>query len=643
MEDTKNTSGIMTEEEIEVVYYYAQNTKAKVEHIDRETGEILKEETQLGKVGDLFETHAESFDGFVLVEEPDMANIIMDKTGEQVVRYYYAHISPGVIEKHIDVITGEILESIEHTGNEGDTYNILSKEFNGYDLVEELEGNNMLPENSSGEMKRDKLIEVTYYYIKRARVIIRYVDENTGEEIIDKDIIEGHEKDVYDTEEKKIENYNLTKIPENKTGIMMVTENEDGTFNSETEVIYYYKKIAGGVIENHIDIYTNEILETKRYEGNVNDEYEILPKEFPKYDLVEDKLPENSKGKMTEEEIVVNYYYSKRAKIIVEYIDVLTEEKIKDDEVIDGHIGDKYEIEEKHIASYDLVEEKRPENEKGELLEEEIIIKYYYIRKTKVEVKYLDVETEEEISESEIIRGHVEDKYETEEKDIEYYNFVEKTDNWKGEMEREDIEVIYYYKKQIFNLGVDKWIESVSINGEINYAQDENNSDGIYKVEIHRNKADTADIRVTYKIRISNNGEIEGTVENLTDIIPEGYSFYQEDNGIRWNNSNGILETDELKDEIIKPGESREIDVVLRVDKGSENFGQKDNTVLIRKTSNPAEYTDENKDDDSDISSMILSVATGDNKSDRTIIILIILVLLTISLSVLLIYKKRIK
>ena len=644
VEDTGNTSGKMTEEKIEVIYYYAQNTKAKVQHIDRETKEILKEETKFGKVGDLFVTHSESFEGFVLVEEPSEPNIIMDKTGEQIVRYYYAHISPGVIENHIDIISGEILETSKHNGNEGDLYNILSKEFSGYDLVEkDEEGNNILPVNSNGKMKRDETINVTYYYIKKARVIIRYVDENTSEEILESDIIEGHENDFYETKEKDIENYNLTKIPDNSSGKMVITKNEDGTYNTDIEVIYYYKKIAGGVVENHIDIFTNEILDTIRYEGNVNDDYKILPKEFPKYDLVEDKLPENSQGKMTEEEIVVNYYYTKRAKVIVQYIDILTDEKIKEDNVINGHIGDDYSIINEHIASYDLVEEERPENEKGKMLEEETTVKYYYIRKAKVEVKYVEKETDEEILESEILRGYVGDRYETEQKDIEYYKFVEKTDNWKGEMTREGVTVIYYYEKEIFDFMVDEWIESVSVDGVNSSAQDINSSNQIYKIDIHRNKADTADILVTYKIRLTNKGEIEGTVDVLTDIIPEGYTFLQENNQIHWDNNDGILTTDELKDEIIKPGEFKEISLILKVSKGSENFGQKDNMVLIRKLSNPASYQDIDKNDNSDVSSMILSVATGDNKEQVFVPIIILLILLIIYLCILLIYKKKSK
>ena len=639
VEDTGNTSGKMEENQIEVIYYYAQNTKAKVEHIDRETGTILKEETQEGKVGDLFETHAEDFEGYVLVEEPSEPNIIMDKTGKQVVRYYYAHVSAGVIEKHIDIITGELLESSEHSGNEGDPYDIQSKEFSGYDLVEEdHEGNSMLPTNSSGTMKRDEVIEVKYYYIKKVSVVVKYVDETTGEEISGSERIEGHENDEYTTEKKDIEDYNLSKIPENASGTMTVTKNEDGTYDTEIEVIYYYKKQAGGVIENHIDVDSNKVLVTEKHEGNIGDEYDIPSREFSGYDLVIDNLPNNSKGEMTEEKIEVNYYYKKKAKVVVEYIDKQTGEKITEDEIIQGHIGDDYKTEEKTFDGYDLIE--KPTNGEGEMTEEEIVVKYYYERKAEVEVKYLEKGTDYEVEEGETISGHVGDKYETEQKEVAYYKFVEKTTNWKGNMTKEKITVIYYYEKEIFNLGVDKWVESVEVNGISSPAQSIETSDEIYKVDIHRSKADTANIKVTYKIRITNKGEIEGTVGKITDIIPTGYTYNQEDNELHFENENGILTTEDLKEEVIKPGENKEIEVTLRVNRGSENFGQKDNMVILAQIDNPAGYEDIDKEDNHDTSSMIITIATGLDRNDRIVIIGIVQIVLAITIGLLLSYKR---
>ena len=49
---------------------------------------------------------------------------------------------------------------------------------------------------------------------------------------------------------------------------------------------------------------------------------------------------------MKVEVIKVDYYYKKRAKLIVRYIDKLTEEEIKVEEK-NGHIGDEYITEQK--------------------------------------------------------------------------------------------------------------------------------------------------------------------------------------------------------------------------------------------------------------------------------------------------------
>ena len=651
VESTNNTKGNMTKETIEVIYYYAQNTKAKVQHIDRETGKILKEETKNGKVGDIFETQAEDFEGYVLVESPEEPNIVMDKTGEQVVKYYYAHVSAGVIEKHIDDITGELLYSEEHKGNEGDYYNIPSKTFEGYDLVtEDSEGNSKLPTNAEGNMTQN-LIEVKYYYIKKAKVIVKYLEQdNTPEDLTDnlvledEETIEGHENDDYTTTAKDIKGYNLVETPENATGKMEITKNPDGTYNTEIIVVYYYKKQAGGVIENHIDIHTNKKLAVEEHEGNVGDEYNIPARDFEGYDLVtvneegNNMLPTNAKGQMTEEVIEVNYYYEKQAKVKVEYIDKQTGNKLDEDE-IQGHVGDSYETEEKQFEGYDLVE--KPSNSKGKMEEEEIVVKYYYERKAEVEVKYLEKGTDYEVSPTETIEGHVGDKYETEQKEIPYYKFVEKTENYKGEMEKEKITVIYYYEKQLFNLSVDKWISNVNVNGISQGAQSITTKDQLYKVDIHRSKTETADIKITYKIRITNKGEIEGTAGEIVEVIPAGYSYNQEDNSIYWENKNGTLTTDALKDEMIQPGQYKEIEIVLRWIKGENNFGQKDNLVILSNLDNPAGYEDVNKEDNSSSSSMLLTIATGLDRNDRIVIIGIVQIVLAISIGLLFSYKKK--
>ena len=381
VEDTENTTGTMTVNPIEVIYYYLQNTSAKVEYIDKTTDEILDERTEEGLVGDIFETTAQDFENYILVEEPEEKSVPMEKE-EIVLKYYYIHIAGGVLEKHIDIITNEILDNDAYEGNEGDEYEILPKEFEGYDLVEEK-----LPENSKGTMTVEP-IEVKYYYIRKAKVEVEYKDVLTEEKLTEDELIEGHEKDQYETEEKEFEGYDLVEVPENSKGTM-----EKDTI----KVTYYYIKKSAGVIERHYDITTNELLEKEtKYTGHVEDEYKTKAKTFKGYDIVEEKLPENAEGKMTEEEIIVNYYYLKKSTVIVRYVDKETGKEIIVEDIIKGHVGDEYKTKPEEIEGYKLVTEDLPGNIKGNMTEDEIEVIYYYQKIQEENNKNEDEEPEQE-------------------------------------------------------------------------------------------------------------------------------------------------------------------------------------------------------------------------------------------------------
>ena len=637
--------GTMTEEPKTITYYYAKNTKVTVLHIDKNTNEILETETKEGKVGDNYTTESKNFEGYVLVEAPEEPNGTMTEK-EIILRYYYVHKSAGVIERHIDIITGaQIVEAIHHEGNENDYYHILPKTFENYDLVEQdKEGNNMLPENAEGNMKKNEVIEVTYYYHRKANVKVEYIDKLTGEKLTEDIFIQGHQNDPYETEAKEFKNYVLEKMPDNYKGNMEVTRNEDGTYNTETIVQYYYIPVAGGVKEEHIDINSNKILVEGTHGGKIGDEYEIPPRDIEGYKLVEqdeegnNMLPENAKGSMTEELITVKYYYVKEAKVIVEYVDKLTGKELHKEEIT-GYEGDPYKTEAKEFDGYDLIEE--PKNKEGKMEDKDITVTYYYAKKTEIEIQYLEKGTNNPLAENESMQGHVGEEYETKAKEIDYYKLVESTENTKGTMTEEKIIVIYYYEKQVFNLKVDKWVDNVTMNGIPQGGESIETKDELYKVEMHRSKVETADISIKYKIRISNVGEIEGTVNTLTEVIPNGYTFYQEDNNIVWEDSKGILTTTELQDETIQPGEYKEIEIVLRWNKGADNFGEKDNLVVLSNISNPAGYEDIYKEDNSSRDKMIVAISTGLDRNDKIVVIGTIQIVLAIAVGLLVSYKKK--
>ena len=645
VDKTDNLDGFMTADQIVVTYYYKQKATIIVQHIDRETNNILYTETLQGYVGDKVYVQAMDIANYVVVQEPENTTIVYAEE-EQIIQYYYAHISQGVVEKHIDYITNKIIEEELHTGNEGDPYSISSKEIEGYDLVEvNSNGDSLLPTNSSGKMSKDELIEVRYYYIKKAKVIIEYYDLTDGEKIIDDETIDGHEDDTYEVTAKDFEGYNLVSDSGNTKGEMTVIVNDDGSFDIETHVIFYYKQASGGVTVNYIDYTTGDSLGFDEYEGNVGDPYSISAKTIDGYDLMEvdedgnNLLPENSSGEMTKEQIIIDYYYIKRSKVIVEYIDELTNEIIATEEIT-GDVGDSYQTSGKSFDGYDLVQS--PTNDSGVMTSEDITVKYYYSRKAEVVIKYIEKSTGYEISGSYTINGHVGDSYEVDKKEFEYYTFIETSGNDKGTMTQDGIEVILYYQRKEFNLSIANWVDKIEMNGISTNEKDYSTKDEITKVDMNRKKVSSASIKVTFKIRISNTGEIEGTVGKLIDTLPSGYSFYQEDNTINWTNVNGSLITTDLKDTIIKPGEYIEIELVLRWNGGEDNLGSSTNTITIAETSNSAGFADAIEADNQDSATIVLSVSTGLDRNDRIILLRTLQGLVAV-LIVLIIAKRKIK
>ncbi len=625
IEHTGNERGKFEVEPLTITYYYLYKTKATVQYIDKITGQILEQSTTEGLEGDDFVTESKDFENYVLVEEPPEKTVKMTKE-EQVLKYYYIHVSGGVIEKHIDVISGQILANAVHEGNEGDEYDIPSRTFEGYDLVEDR-----LPTNAKGTMKVDP-VEVTYYYIYKSKVTVEYIDKNTGNKLAEDEVKNGHEGDNYITEGKTFDDYKLVEVPSNADGSMT---------KEDIKVTYYYVHTSGGVIVNHIDIKTGkQLLDETKEEGYEGDPYETHEENIPEYDLVKDKYPENATGKMTIEPTRVTYYYIKKTEVNIKYVDKETGEEIDVPGNIQGHEGDEYKTEPKDVPGYDLVEE--PENKAGTMTAEPIDVIYYYRRPAKVIVNYYDADTKAKLVDEVEITGHQNDEYTTEQKDIKYYEIAKIPENKDGKMivtvtkdenGKEIVESItyvnYYYRKLIFNLKVDKTIASVIVNG-----QETQINGNLGKVEVHRKNISTANVKVVYKIKVTNDSELSGKA-NVVENIPSGMTMLSENNP-DWTikETTASLETDE-----IKPGESREYQVVLGWQNGDNNVGTKTNMVSIT-TENEANFDEQFETDNESKADLIVAVGTGEVPY-VAIAGSILLIMISITVGIYVIKKKR--
>ena len=592
--DSGNKTGNMTLQDITVTYYYLQNTKATVRYVERnpETHEIVKDleepTVKEGLVGDEFVTNSKEFVGYKLVESPEKTTIEMTKE-EQTLIYYYEPVYTGLIENHIDDKTGKVLYTETHDVQVGEDYDIPSKEFEGYDLVE-----SKLPENAKGTMG-EELVTVNYYYIKKAVLEVNYIDKLTGEPLTEQIVDETkHEGDNYSTEEKVFENYDMIKVDGNKEGTLAVETDEQGNItNNRTVVTYYYAKKSAGVEEHHIDILTGEdIEEPTLHEGHVGDEYDIKAKEFLSYKLVEadeegnSMLPENSKGTMTEEKIVVNYYYNQPAKVIVHYVEKATGK----------------ELEETNL-------------ETGELQKALVIIE-----------------------------GFNQDEYETTAKEFEYYTLIEKPEEEQGKMKVEivkddegndvvnnTIELYYYYEAKPFNIGVDKEITGIAVNGE----RREPTNGKLEKVEIYRKSTEETSVQVEYKIKVSNTGEVSGNA-TIEENIPDGMSLA---------NNDGTWEEQEGKLIKVIPelgaGETKEYTVLLNWEQSGNNMGEKANEVKLVETGNVPGFVDNNDKDNTSNANVIISVETGELPIGLILALVALVGLETVTLRYAVVLTKR--
>ncbi len=433
-----NPNGEMTVEKIIVEYRYRKLFDLTVKYIDlnqEDNNEIDDTITRKIRQGYPYETEKKSFPGYALVEEPTNASSL-SMPGENVeVVYGYKKISAGVDIKYIDDITGEDLfgETIHLKGNEKDPYSSVRKDFEGYELE-------VYPSNPSGEMKVE-LTTVEYRYRKASTVTVKHIDLNSGDEnniiaaTTTQNIKEGYD---YQTNSVYVPGYILVVTPGNANGTMG-RENID--------VIYGYKKIAGGVDIKYVDKATGKMLQPVIHlDGKEKDPYTSTDLEFTGYAI--ETIPANANGEMAVDTIEVVYEYLKLSKLTIRHIDLNKPQG--NDDIVDPsetYIKEGYPYTSSALedTSYVLVDS--PEEPNGTMGREDIELTYTYKKSSAgVDVIYVDDITGK-VLDSIHLEGNENDSYTTTAKDIEEYELEVTPDNTSGKMTVEKITVEYRYRK----------------------------------------------------------------------------------------------------------------------------------------------------------------------------------------------------
>jgi len=244
-------------------------------------------------------------------------------------------------------------------------------------------------------------------------------------------------------------------------------------------------------------------------------------------------------------------------------------------------------------------------------------------------------------------------KYEDEDgkdlpKDIDSIPDNVKTRNDKDREEDDDDYEVVVVKE--FDLALRKWVtqaividskgQTVTETGHQPYDDPEQ----VVKVELHRKKLNEVTVKFRYSIRVINEGDIAGYAKEVTDYIPEGLKFVQEDNKGWTDEGNNVISTTLLEDTLLQPGEYADVEVLLTWINNENNMGVMVNTAEISKDYNEYGVPDrdsipDNKkpgEDDIDDAPVMLSISTGQM---RIYFVLGFAVLITIAGGVVLIKK----
>ncbi len=130
------------------------------------------------------------------------------------------------------------------------------------------------------------------------------------------------------------------------------------------------------------------------------------------------------------------------------------------------------------------------------------------------------------------------------------------------------------------------------------------------KVEIASKKMSTSNIKVEYKIIVKNNGNVEAYGTEIADTMPQGFEFDGNAND-NWTLESKKAVNKSLASIKLKPGESKELTIVLTKDLSDGSIGTETNIAQVSKTYNTANEKDSNTDNDSSQAQLIISVKTG--------------------------------
>lgn len=163
--------------------------------------------------------------------------------------------------------------------------------------------------------------------------------------------------------------------------------------------------------------------------------------------------------------------------------------------------------------------------------------------------------------------------------------------------------------EKIFDLKIDKQIKNVEVNTDGSISRiTKKNSDELVKVDLPKSKLEKTTLTVTYTIKVTNVGELAGYATGVADNIPERMELAEGQDA--WEARNGVAVVNKYANTLLKPGDSFEEEITLKIKLTNNDVGTKINSAEITTYYND-EGVKDNTPDNMAEEPLLITVKTG--------------------------------
>lgn len=192
------------------------------------------------------------------------------------------------------------------------------------------------------------------------------------------------------------------------------------------------------------------------------------------------------------------------------------------------------------------------------------------------------------------------------------------------------------YTSEKFDLKLDKYVSKITLTtptiGTKTYTY---NNSKLAKTEVLGRNLGKSSMVIEYKIVVTNEGAIPGYAKKIVDYLPEGVGFNTELNKDWYLSDNGNVYNASLANQVINPGETKEITLVVTKKFTEDSLGVLNNNAEIYESYNEQglkdmDSTPGNKvaeEDDMSKADIVLSLVTGKAIMYTTIILGVMVIL----------------